>query len=115
METCLFAPRPVLESLIPYVDRFIVDIKLWEAQEHQRYTGQGNGLILENFHFLATGKAALTVRIPLIKDITDTPENIAAIESFVASFERDIPIEKLNYNPLTPSKYRKLAKEFRCS
>lgn len=115
METCLYTSQSILDSVIPHVDHFLVDIKLWETQMHRRYTGEDNTIILENFRYLAERHVQITVRIPLIKDITDTPDNLQAIERFVISLQRDIPIEKLSYNPLTPNKYPKLGKEFRCS
>lgn len=115
LETCLYAPESLLASVIPHVDHFLVDIKLWDKHAHQRYTGKDNAIILENFRALAERHEQITVRIPLIQDITNTPDNVEAIERFVRSVRQDIPIEKLSYNPLTPSKYRKLGKEFLCS
>ena len=70
---------------------------------------------LENFTYLAERHPDITVRIPLIKNITDTSDNISAIERFVCSVRPDIPIERLEYNPLTPNKYRRLEKEVPCS
>ncbi|MFC1760660.1 glycyl-radical enzyme activating protein [Planctomycetota bacterium] len=115
METCLYASQDVLESVVPYVDHFLVDIKLWDGQSHHHYTGKDNALILENFRFLARQHTQIVVRIPLIENITDTPGNLKAIEEFVRSVNPGIPIEKLTYNPLTPSKYRKLGRAFLCS
>ncbi|VGO18964.1 glycyl-radical enzyme activating protein [Pontiella sulfatireligans] len=115
METCLFAPRETVDTVIPLVDHFLVDLKLWDGQAHRQCTGEDNTIILENFRYLAERHSHVTVRIPLIKNFTDAPDNIEAIEQFVFSVKSDIPIEKLDYNPLTPSKYRRLGKEFQCS
>jgi pyruvate formate lyase activating enzyme len=115
METSLFAAQPILDSVIAYVDHFLVDIKLLDSQMHRRYTGEDNAVVLENFQYLAERHSQIIVRIPLIKDITDTPCNIEAIEQFVLSVKRKIAIETLSYNPLTPDKYVKLGREFRCS
>lgn len=112
LETCLYASQSVLESVIPHVDHFLVDIKIWDAQKHRQFTGRDNTDILTNFRFLAERHQQITVRIPLIKDITDTPDNLEAIRQFVLSVDPDIPIEKLDYNPLTPSKYHKLGRSF---
>lgn len=112
LETCLYASRSVLESVIPFVDHFLVDIKIWDTQKHRQFTGRDNTEILKNFRFLAEQHQQITVRIPLIKDITDTPGNLEAIAQFVMSVNRNIPIEKLDYNPLTPSKYQKLGRSF---
>ena len=115
LETCLYSPPEVLEAVITQVDHFLVDIKLWDPQKHRDYTGKDNALILKNFCHLAMRHPNITVRIPLIKNITDTSSNIADIVRFVRSVRPDIPIEKLDYNPLTPNKYRRLDREFLCS
>jgi glycyl-radical enzyme activating protein len=115
VETCLHAPRETVDAMIPLVDHFLVDLKLWDGQSHQQYTGKDNKLIHENFRYLAARHLHVTVRIPLIENLTDTADNIEAIEKFVFSVNSDITIEKLDYNPLTPSKYRRLGKEFQCN
>jgi len=112
LETCLHAPPEVLEAVLVHVDHLLVDIKLWDAHTHQDYTGKDNALILKNFRDLAAQHPDIKVRIPLIKTMTDTADNIAAIERFVCSVRLDIPIEKLDYNPLTPNKYRRIGREF---
>lgn len=106
IETSMFAPRKVLESIIPYVDRFLVDIKILDEEQHKKYTGVSNRPILENFKYLAGQGKPILVRIPLIPGITATEENLRGIRAFVNTVNPEIPIEVLNFNSFAGSKYR---------
>jgi pyruvate formate lyase activating enzyme len=118
VETCLFASRRVLEAFIPVTSRFLVDIKLWDDEEHARQVGRSNQPILRNFDLLVEagfdgdGGRALTVRIPLIPGVTDTTENVRAVARFVRSRSERIPIELINFNPLAADKYRILGRDY---
>jgi len=54
----------------------------------------------------------LLIRVPLIPGYTDDDENIAGIARFVASLERQIPVELLNFNPMCRDKYDALREEY---
>jgi glycyl-radical enzyme activating protein len=115
IETALFTSRNVIKSIVPLVDFFIVDLKIFDDGEHQKYTGVRNAVIFENFRLLVSlirDTSLPLVRIPLIPHVTATESNIKAIAQFVASVNPEIRIELLNYNPLARSKYRTLGKEF---
>jgi pyruvate formate lyase activating enzyme len=112
IETCLYAKREILEKFIPCVDYFIIDLKLFDSDVHERYTGVRNELIKSNFEHLASQKVKILVRIPLIPGITDTKENIKNISSFVNNVNKEIPIELMNYNPLAENKYRLMHKNY---
>jgi pyruvate formate lyase activating enzyme len=112
IETCLYCEREVLEKLIAYTDLFIVDIKIFDPAEHEKYIGKLNDKIKDNFRYLITTKKNIIVRVPLIKDITDKKENKIKIEKFVHELNPDIPIEYLNFNPLTKNKYQRLCISF---
>jgi pyruvate formate lyase activating enzyme len=106
LETTLFASRPIIEKFVPVVDLFLADLKLVDDNEHVKYTGVGNGPIMENIKYLAELGKPMTVRVPLIPGMTDSEENIGGIAGFVSGLVGDIPIELLNFNPLAESKYR---------
>jgi pyruvate formate lyase activating enzyme len=112
IETCLYCERDVLERLVDYVDLFIVDMKIFDSDMHKKYTGRSNDLIKKNLIWLVNLNKDILVRVPLIGNITDSKENKEKIEKFVHGFGRKIPIEYLNFNPLTKSKYQKLSVPF---
>jgi len=60
-------------------------LKAMDSATHARFTGVPNETILANLRALArTGKPVI-VRFPLIPDVNDSPEELAAVASFVRS------------------------------
>lgn len=78
VETSGYTSTEVLESIIPYTDLFLFDIKLSESELSRKYTGMPNGPIKENLKFLVEHGFGprIILRFPVIPGITDTEENI---------------------------------------
>jgi pyruvate formate lyase activating enzyme len=112
IETSLFCEKDVLNRLLPYVDLFIADLKLFDPIQHEYYTGKPNEIIKENFRFIAKSDKAITVRIPLIRNITDTAENKNAIINFVHESNKKIPVELISFNSLAGNNYKRLGIPF---
>jgi pyruvate formate lyase activating enzyme len=108
IESCLFTEKETILAIMDFVDLFIVDIKIFDGQQHIRYTGKSNRIIKDNLQFLAETGKSLIVRVPVIPGITDTVENKNDCEKFVHNLNKHIPIEYLNYNPLTENNYKRL-------
>lgn len=68
LETSLYIDPKVLETLIPIVDTFIVDIKDLSPQIYSSYTGKPIELLLANLELLRTKKVQnkVHIRVPLI-------------------------------------------------
>jgi len=101
IQTCSFCPADKFTAVISRCDYVMMDIKLADDAMHREYCGVSNGLILENFARLKASGKAFTIRVPLIPDITDTPENLSAISAIVG----DSPVELLPYNSFAGAKY----------
>jgi pyruvate formate lyase activating enzyme len=108
IETCLHCERDILDKVLPYTDHFLADLKIFDSQMHEQFTGKKNLLIKENLEYLIRSGKDITVRLPLIPGITDIPSNIDAVKGLVRSIDPEVPVEVLNFNHLTGSKYRKL-------
>lgn len=79
LDTCGLTTKSNIDLLFPYVDVFLYDVKLIDSEEHKKFTGVGNEIILENFSYLAekikgTDKK-IWVRTPIIPGATDTDNN----------------------------------------
>ena len=109
VETSGFADPAIFSNVLAELDFVIMDIKLSESALHKKYTGLGNELILKNFRTLKKCGKPYVVRTPLIPNITDTPENLAAIEEIIG----DSPWEKLPYNAAAGAKYKMLSMKFK--
>ena len=110
VDTCGFVSRNAIEKVIPYTDLFLYDLKLYDRDEHIRYTGQSNELILDNFEFLAGTGKRIWVRTPIIPGATDTDSNIKGIASVVR--DRVEKWELCAFNNLCIDKYERLGQEW---
>lgn len=112
METCgYFDFEQVNRHILPYVDMIYFDLKIYDTNLHRKYCGVPNEKIIDNFKKVfqvAKSKGiSLLPRTPLIPDITDTDENMAAL----SKLEQSIGVEEtqlLPYNPLWEEKTKKL-------
>ncbi len=112
VETCLPATRDELESLVAFVDLFLVDLKIYDSKEHVRYTKAPNEPIKKNFEWLIKNHDNVLVRIPIIPGYTDSEENLRLIGAYVTGVDPNIPIELVNFNPLARDKYAVLSKPY---
>ena len=83
------------------MDFVYMDLKLADPALHKKYTDADNRLILENLQQLRRSGIPCAIRTPLIPGITDTPENLAAIEALTDG----LPWEQLSYNAMAGAKY----------
>lgn len=105
VDTCGQVPRSVFESVIPYVDTFLYDIKAIDRKVHERCTGRENSLILSNFDYLCSRGCNVEVRIPLVVGYND-----GEIER-IGEFLQGKPVKKvtvLKYHDLARSKFAAL-------
>ena len=109
IETSSFAAPEVYRKTLVHVDFIMADLKLFDREEHLRYTGVPNDAILNNLRWLLdeSGKKCV-IRVPLIPGITDTDENLSAIGQFVG----DAAVELLPYNALAGAKYASVGKTY---
>ena len=114
VETSMYCDIGTLKEAVSYVDRFYVDIKLFDDVQHVKYVGKSNVRIHENFRFLAKHAKEIIVRVPLIPGITATKKNLTQTARFVKQVNKDIPIELLNYNRLGHIKYQRLGQKCLC-
>ena len=112
IETSMFASLETIKRIAPVTDLVYADLKIIDSITHQHFTGQSNEIIKENFAFLARSGKNIIVRVPLVPNVTDTTENKVAIQEFVSSFNKEIPIEYIQYNLLTANNYNRLGIPF---
>ena len=102
IQTSGFTTPEIFASVIENTDYIMMDVKLADPVKHKEYTGVDNACILENLRILQKSKKPHAIRVPLIPDITDTPENLSAI----AELAGDSNVELLPYNAMAGAKYK---------
>ncbi len=93
-----------MSRIAPHVDLFLYDLKLMDDQQHLRYTGVSNQRILSNLTVLSPRDSKVTVRIPLIPEITDTEDNLKAVVGFLKPLKSIRRLSLLPYNELGDDK-----------
>lgn len=112
IETSGFASFETIESLIPFVNLFLYDIKHVSEEKHKAFTGQSNSLILSNLKKLGERNVPLIVRIPVIPTFNHTPEEIENITRYAAAIKGVKEIHLLPYHRLGESKYQELSRNY---
>ncbi|MCF8228509.1 MAG: glycyl-radical enzyme activating protein [Bacteroidales bacterium] len=112
VETCGNVPWNNFKRVLPWVDWFFFDIKHLSKQAHQKATGAGNRLILDNAKKLArnfTGN--LIFRLPLVPGFNDSHANIMDTINFIRETGKN-EINILPLHHLGREKYTMLGKTY---
>lgn len=113
MESMGYAKYPVIESILPYLDTYLMDIKHMNANKHEEWCGQKNTLMIENARKIAqSGKVRLIIRVPVIPGFNDTPEEIEDIARFAATLPGVEEIDLLPYHNFGEGKYAGLGRDY---
>jgi pyruvate formate lyase activating enzyme len=109
LDTTGYAPYKTIESVLPYVDLFLYDLKLMDSEQHRIVTGVPNELILENAQKIAKAGGKLQIRIPVIPNFNDSENNIRQTGAFCRSLGNAVTvIQLLPYHNLGVMKYQRL-------
>jgi pyruvate formate lyase activating enzyme len=112
VDTCGWATWSVVDSLRPYVDLFLYDLKLMDDERHEEFTGVSNQLILRNLEMLSVSGHAISLRVPIIPGINDDPENVRQIGRFAAALPQAHHVNILPYHHAGVDKYNRLNRAY---
>ena len=110
VDTAGHIPWERFETIMPYTDLFLYDVKSMDTDIHKQYTGVGNELILENLAKLLKREARVWVRVPVIPEINDNEENAQMIKAFFEANGYPEKVELLPYHAMGEHKYAALGK-----
>jgi pyruvate formate lyase activating enzyme len=101
--------KKILDCAVSYY----YDIKIIDKEKHKKYTGYSNELLLQNLVSLNKYGGDITIRVPLVPDITDTKKNLIEIIGFMKDNHlTGVPVELLPYNQLAETKFDKMGINF---
>ena len=112
VDTSGYANWAVLDSMRPYVDLFLYDLKALDDKVHRQFTGVSNQLILANLSRLSELGHPVILRMPLIPGVNDSDESIQAVGRFAASLPNLVRLDILPYHQAGIEKYRRLDKVY---
>jgi len=97
-----------LIALLPVTDLIMMDIKHLDSDRHREVTSVSNKQILDNARRLARTEKPLIIRVPVVPEVNDTPEEIGPIAQFVRVFPNLQYLELLPFHRLGENKYNAL-------
>jgi pyruvate formate lyase activating enzyme len=90
------------------IDLVMLDIKTWDPKRHRDLTGMDNGPTLEFARRLAARRRPMWLRFVLVPGLTDDPEDIGNIASFVAGLGNVERVDVLPFHQMGRFKWHKL-------
>jgi pyruvate formate lyase activating enzyme len=104
VDTTGFAAPDVLARVAERTDLFLYDLKTMDPTVHRDTTGVPLQPILDNLVRLASLGAAIRIRVPVIRGISDSDDNIDRVGAYVA----DLPgVEAIHLLPFhRPAKHK---------
>lgn len=106
----------IFNDLNPYVELYLYDIKSLDQNIHEKTTGKGNGLILENLkHLIDDGKNVI-LRMVIVPYVNDDPRELEARLRFMEAYRGKISrVDLLGYHKLGVGKYAALGEPYQLS
>lgn len=87
VESNLLAEWKCVERLLPLVDEWMCDFKIFDGALHREMTGVGNERIRENLGRLVGSGAKVVVRTPVVPGVNDNETEIGNICRMLLPFE----------------------------
>lgn len=104
LDTCGYAPQKNYEEIAKYVDLFLFDYKITDADMHKYYTGVDNRLILSNLDYLCTHENQVFLRCPIIPGINDNDEHYKAIVELSKKYDAIEQVNLMTYHDMAKGK-----------
>ena len=110
IDTAGSVPWASFESVLPFADHFLYDVKCIPSDLHRAWTGVGNELILDNLKRLfAVAPEKVIIRVPVIPGFNATDEEMRRIADFLRPY--GIVPELLPYHAMGVGKAAALGRE----
>lgn len=109
VDTCGYCPEERFDKTIGLTNLFLFDCKHMDSGQHKALTGVDNAVILRNLRAALHSGTEVRIRMPLMPDMNDSDDNLAAMADFLGEFNRS-EIEIMPCHAFGKSKYVALGK-----
>lgn len=111
IETSGFAEQSSYAKILPYVDRFLFDIKETDEERHKKYVGVGMKTIQENLQYLNKRGCKIVLRCPIIPDVNLREDHFHLIAELAESLNGVIEVNLEPYHPMGLKKGNRIGKQ----
>ncbi|MBO0466689.1 choline TMA-lyase-activating enzyme [Enterococcus plantarum] len=115
VETCGHSRMDRLMQIAEYINLFLFDLKHMDPVRHNELTGISNEKILENLQEVLKAGYQVQIRMPMLKMINDSYEEIKQIIDFLLPYKEYpnfLGIDLLPYHKLGVNKYGQLGMDY---
>ena len=114
IDTAANVPTEYFDLILPYADEYYVDLKLCSEEDYKKYTGGSLELTVSNITHLIERNCNVTVRIPIIPGVNDSPEHCRCLSGIIAGTGAK-HVNLLPFHNLCKSKYAAMDTVFPCA
>jgi pyruvate formate lyase activating enzyme len=112
IDTCGHVPWENIESVLPYIDFFLWDIKHMNPERHEELTGVTNEIILRNLAAVSERHIPIYIRVPLIPGYNDSDENMKLTAELARELPSVVEIDLIPLHHLGQARYRSLGRAY---
>lgn len=114
-----YMTEETLNLIAPYLDAINIDLKGFDEEKYQKYSGAKLAPVLENIRQIYKRKIHLEVTTLIVPEVNDDEKQLKSIANFLAKISKDIPWHisrffptyKMTDTPPTPIETLKMAEE----
>lgn len=106
LDTCGAVSWGAFETVLPFTDLVLFDIKGMDPVMHERNTGMGNERIHQNLRELGKRNIPVEIRIPVIPNYNDSEKEIEEAGKFLREIPSIVRVRLLAYHSMARDKYR---------
>ncbi len=109
VDTSGFVTKKAIDTVFPFTDIFLYDIKAFDSEIHKKSTGCSNEIILENLSYINELGGKAEIRIPYVPEFN--AGEIEKIAKYLSALECITKVRVLPYHNYAGSKYSALGME----
>jgi pyruvate formate lyase activating enzyme len=110
LDTTLNVEWDRVESITPYTDLYLIDLKCMDEQLHIAMTGASNKNLLVNIKKLSDLGARMIIRMPIIEEINDSVNEMKKRKIFLQNLRGLEHIDMIPVSNYGSAKYKALGK-----
>ncbi len=112
LDTSGQASQDKYRAIADYVDIFLFDYKTTDPDDHKRYTGVKNTLILQNLDFLCATGNHIYLRCPIIPGINDNENHYRSIAELSRKYAGIVQVNLMTYHDMAKGKSPQIGERY---
>lgn len=107
IDTCGHVQPEIMKDIANVTDLFLYDLKHPDFEEHKKYTGVDNNLVLQNLKLLGKLKKQVIIRIPVIPGVNNSTEVTNRMIAIIKESGHFKKVHLLPFHNMAGNKYER--------